>query len=476
MILLLVVAILVLLALLGTAYILMARADKHATYAANAAANMGLAQKGVLNIVRNTMLNQTLDEAGSVLGANYGYYATGVTYPVNAVVEVPPNFSTTYAATYYKCATATSTTPPNSLWVQISAARAYDYPQQTNYYVSGADAAGNLVWSTAAPYSVYQAVQNDPTTPPATALPGATVVPAWQPVQGEDFLVEDLPMEPNTNYLAGQTAMWGTQRYVCTAAGATSPGPVTTPTSQASPTWALATTGSAQENPFSNLLAQPSSASVEEYDPSDGQYDITPLASAPAYASVVQPSVVVNNTLNPGSVANAYSTATYPYGTRDAIWEMLPYSSPNGTRYRFAVRIIDSNSMLNLNAGSAANTTNPSGYYFNGAALNGFYYSGGTLTSLLVSPDSITNIANGGTVNSVAIVGRGGGAAGSPVVAATNLPVWANELLTYQSPQTPGVQWYSLATELELRSYGNSGGGFNGGMPYYGRLELGSSV
>ena len=467
MILLLVIAILVLLALLGTAYILMARADKHATYAANAAANMGLAQQGVLNILRNTMLNQTLDGASSVLGANYGFWSGTVAYPVGAVVELPPNFSTTYVTTYYQCTTAnTNSPPPSADWQQISAARGYDYPQQTTYYASGANPAGSLVWSQAAPYSVYDAVQNDPTTPPVTAASGSTTTPAWQPVQGEDFLVEDLPMEPNTRYIVGQTVLWDTQRYVCTAAGTTSAGPVATPTSQTSPEpgWTLATNGSAQENPFSNLLAQPTSASVQEYDPSDGQYDLTPLLHSAAFASVVQPSVVANNTLNPGSITNPYSTATYPYGTRDAIWEMLPYSSPNGTRYRFAVRIINSNSMLNLNAGSVVGITNPSGQYFNGAQLDG----------LMVSGDTAANIINGnGTIN-----GRAGSTTGTnyatlKTTSSSFLPAWADELLTYQAPAGAGVQWYSLATELELRSYGNSGGGFNGGTPYYGRpLQL----
>ncbi len=467
MILLLVIAILVLLALLGTAYILMARADKHATYAANAAANMGLAQKGVLNLVRNTMLNQTLDGTGSVLGANYGYWSSTITYPVGAVVELSPNFSTTYVMTYYKCTTANSNSPPPGAdWQQIAAARGYDYPQQTAYFSSGNNPAGDLVWSQNAPYSVYEAVQNDPTTPPATLAAGSTSTPVWQPVQGEDFLVQDLPMEPNTNYLIGQTALWNTQRYVCTASGTTSAGPVTTPTSQTSPepSWTLATNGSSQENPFSNMAAQPTSAGVEEYDPSDGQYDLTPFLHALAFASVVQPSVVVNNTLNPGSVASPYSTTTYPYGSRDAIWEMLPYSSPNGTRYRFAVRIIDSNSMLNLNAGSAGGLVNSSGQYFNGAQLDNFLASG----------DTAANIING----TAAVNGRAGNSSGANYAAletssANFLADWAHELLTYQAPAGVGVQWYSLATELELRSYGNSGGGFNGGTPYNGRpLQL----
>ena len=467
MILLLVIAILVLLALLGTAYILMARANKHVTYAANAAANLGLAQKGVLSIVRNTMLNQTLDGAGSVLGANYGYWSSIITYPVGAVVEVAPNFSSTFATTYYKCTTGNSNNPPPSGdWQQISAARGYDYPQQTTYYASGANAAGGLAWSQAAPYSVYEAVQNDPTTPPATLAAGSTSIPGWQPVQGEDFLVQDLPMEPNTNYLISQTALWNGQRYICTASGKTNPGPITTsPTGQASPepTWTIASSGSAQENMFSSLTPLSSSGGLQ-YDPSDGQYDIAPLATKPAYASVVQPSVLANNTLNPGSIASPYSTTTYPYGSRDAIWQMLPYSSPNGTRYRFAVRIIDSNSMLNLNAGSAGGLVNSSGQYFNGTQLD----------NLMASGDTAANIING----TAAVNGRAGSSSGTNYAAletssANFLADWAHELLTYQAPAGAGVQWYSLATELELRSYGNSGGGFNGGTPYYGRpLQL----
>ncbi|NNM88124.1 MAG: hypothetical protein HKL95_06360 [Phycisphaerae bacterium] len=462
MILLLVIAILVLLALLGTAYILMARADKHSTYAANAAANLNLAQKGVLNMVRNTMLNQTLDGSSSMLGANYGYYSSGISYPVGAVVEMAPNFSTTYATTYYKCITATSNNPPPGAdWQQISAARCYDYPQQTAYYASGSNAAGTLVWSSAAPYSVYEAVNNDPTTPPATAASGSTSVPVWQPVQGEDFLVEDLPMEPNTDYLVGQTAMLYTtanaSRQICQTAGATGAGPITVaPTSPT--TWTAAPTGSAQENMFSNLTPANSSGQLQ-YDPSDGQYDIAPLASNPAYASVVQPSVVANNTLNPGS-----SGSSYPYGSRDAIWEMLPYSSPNGTRYRFAVRIIDTNSMLNLNAGSAGGITNTSGQYFNGMQLEG------AMATADVSAGYTPYIING---NSGSANGRAGTASALDTPGTNFLAAWANELFTYQVPQTSGVQWYSLATELELRSYGNSGGGFNGGTPYNGRpLQL----
>ncbi len=479
MILLLVIAILVLLAMLGTAYILMARADKHSTYAANAAANMGLAQKGVLSIVRNTMLNQTLDgamngttPAPDVL-ANAGYYVSGMSYPAGAVVEFAPDFNTTYATRYYENTSgAPNNTSPigGSGWVQITGSRDYDYPQATNT-PSLASTGGESAWSTGSGSPIFQAVSMSPGSPPPTGSAAN-----WQQTQGESWLLPALPWEANTDYLYGQEVVYDGQSYFClTPPGTSPPG---TADWQAEGTLLGTASPSAQVNYYTMLTPY-------GYDPSTGGYDVTvtyadmfgfDTADAPpkwigATASVVQPSVV----------ASALNTSkSYPYGTRDAIWQMLPYSSPNGTRYRFALCVTDSNSMLNLNAGSASNTLNqyagspptasPSGYYFNGAALNGSYFNNaGTPEALLASTDNVAYIVNGNG----STLGRGGGTVGSPVVPATNLAQWANELFTYQAPQVPGVQWYSLATELELRSYGNSGGGFNGGTSYNGRpLQL----
>ena len=68
MILLLVVAILVLLAVMGTAYILMARVDRQSTYDAAANANLGFAHNAVISLVQNAMLRQTIDGNGYIYG------------------------------------------------------------------------------------------------------------------------------------------------------------------------------------------------------------------------------------------------------------------------------------------------------------------------------------------------------------------------------------------------------------------------
>ncbi len=67
MVLILVVAILVLLAIMGTIFIVMANTDKQSVYASNDAISMNFARQGVLNIIRGDMLNQTLDQNGNVL-------------------------------------------------------------------------------------------------------------------------------------------------------------------------------------------------------------------------------------------------------------------------------------------------------------------------------------------------------------------------------------------------------------------------
>ena len=136
----LVVAVLTLLVVMGTAYLVSSRAEKGTTRAIGDTINLDLARNGVMSLIQKAMLNST---ARADTGAIYGLppaWQPGVAYAVNQYV-----LGSDYVV--YKCKTAhasvlTSATngpPPVNLtqW-QLAAdsdtcfARCYDYPE-TNW-------------------------------------------------------------------------------------------------------------------------------------------------------------------------------------------------------------------------------------------------------------------------------------------------------------------------------------------------------
>ena len=395
-VLIMVAAILVLLALMGTIYILAASNDTAGLDASTNALNLSFAQQSVLNIVRGEMVYQTMDGAGNFLGPSYGFYTGGVTYPKGATVEVAPAPPTVYVPTYYQEVIApTSAAPPSADWQQIAAPQLFDTPETIAAYAPGKNPAGTLVWSTSAPYIVFQAVANDPTSAPGTLASGSSSTPAWQPIQAEPWLSNGLVVN---NLYPWRKLAYPTATYS-----------VLTP---------------------------------QSYDPSDGQYDLA-LPGSPN-ASVVLPAVNL-----------IVGTETYDhYGPPDAYWNLLPYSSPDGTRYRFALRIIDTNSMANLNVGSVGSLANAYGSYFTGVPLDDSNIFDSSVVNGNTFPDAPLALQSGaGTV-----IGRQGqGSWAGPY----NVANWQNALLTADL-NSGGLQLFGVGTEPELRSYGIFGGGFAG--------------
>ncbi len=320
MILLLVIALLVLLALLGTVFILMASTDRKSAYASNSSASLNMAQQGVLNTVRGLMLSQTLDTGGQTLAI--GTISGGTFVPATPQI-----------------------------------ARFWDYPEVGAGYTGA-------TYTPATANEFYQSVT-------AGAQPGPI-----QYAPSEPWLVNNPPWEPTSYYAPGEEVLYvpenaafnaaGFGRYVYTGT------PNAAPSLPTSGTWMGASSPAHGFAGYSASTVPPmplvSAISPYLYDPTTGLYDLTwslPGGAAASATNVVVPNAAVvesrwayNTAYNPGVPG---SIPVSPDGTLDAMWNMLPYSDPNGTRYRFAVRIMDTSSLLNLNTGWIANAYTSAG-------------------------------------------------------------------------------------------------------------------
>ena len=462
MILLLVIALLVLLALMGTVFILMASTDRKSAYAANSSASLNMAQQGVLNTVRGLMLNGTLDQNKQTLAV--GTSTSGVFHP------------------------------------DYQIARFWDYPEV------------GAMSTTTAFGEFYQSVTAGTPAAPKQYAPS------------EPWLVSNQPYEPGNFYVPGAEVYYTTEiatypftaasygRYVYTgvanaptavppAAGWT--GPSAPPTAGYAVASGQATTGVPIISALSPYL----------YDPADGAYDIgwylpgaTPppapaVADVPVpNAAVVEPRWAYNTGYNPASAESAGNMPVTPHGTLDAMWNLLPYSDPNGTRYRFAVRVVDMSSMLNLNTGWIANAytsagsntaeaTDPYGIYgaFIGSApiMN--------IGGLNIDPTDLTNAASAGTppgtpvqigIPTASIPGRIGNYPNTTTF--YSLPVWQDALSEYelQFPSSTAPPTYTYPTappaayttslfgtnsSMDLLT-GAGAGGEAFGSPFYSRV------
>lgn len=339
-VLLLVVALLTILALMGTVFILSASADKQATYAANSSTGLNLAQAGVISGLCGTMLNETLDQSSRTLTIG------------------------TYAASSGKF------TPDSQI------ARYWDCPH-----------AGNLATCTpSAPQAFFQTM---------TATP--------QVVETQPWLTNIQPWQPFTAYLPGATVLQvGTstappteQVYMCILAH-TSGGAF----SGSGADWLAVATTPAGKPLISELAPY-------LFDPSDGLNDISYQSSvvSPAPGGVATVNVP-NASVTIPAVNSSVPGLGYPFGTRDAMWNLLPISAPDGARYRYAIRVTDLSALLNLNTGwipaaDANGTADPAAIY------------GQELTSCPILGISGVNIAVGDTPAAVqngnsTTVGRGG--------------------------------------------------------------------
>ncbi len=435
MILLLVIALLVLLALMGTVFILMASTDRKSAYASNSSASLNMAQQGVLNTVRGLMLSQTLDPTPRTL--SIGGESGGVFAPDTQI------------------------------------ARFWDTPE-----VGGA------------------------TTSPQQFFQSPLVGGALQYAPSEPWLVSNQPYEPRSNYAPGDevfyfdhiTGAYGRATYIGAAnklnpgfpdADATDWAGTAVPTAEYATESGQTTTGIPVLSTLSPYL----------YDPNTGAYDIvwylpgtaptavgTPIPGA-GYsvqgdvpvpnASVVEPRWTYDAANNP---------QLYPLGTPDAMWNLLPYSDPNGTRYRFATRIIDTSSLLNLNTGWIANAyttpaynTNESGDPF---GMYGSFISSAPILNypgLNIDPTDYTNDLKYGAPPQIGSgttpgrIGNYGSDAAQPefskfLAPSQLLPGWQNALNEYeiQYPQPFGASTYKTAlfgtnSAMDLLTAGGAG-------------------
>ena len=341
-VLIVVVALLAMLALMGTIFILSAATDKQAVYASDTATDLNLAQTGVLSSVTGTMLNETLDQNGNTL----------------AVGTYDPS-----TARY---------TPDSHI------ARLWDSPRD-----------GNVAACTPTnPQPFYQ-----------------TTTGGSQTINTQPWLTNVAPWEPYTIYLPGMTVVQvnlsttpPTQTvYVCSTAhtsGATF--------SDSSSNW-------------SAISSIPTDVTLETeltpylFNPTDGLYDISYQSSTqPSAPNGVAEVSVPNASVTIPAVNNAISGLPYPFGSRDAMWNLLPLSAPNGARFRFALRVTDTSALLNLSTGwipgaDSLGTTDPAGIYgeysascpiFNVPDIN---YSSSDTPSYIQNGTS-TTIGRGGTL------------------------------------------------------------------------------
>jgi hypothetical protein len=374
LVLILVVAILVLLALMGTVYILSANLDKQTTYAYNAQANLQGATQNVLSVLSGVMLYNSTDCNAAAVSP----------VAVNTPLQIDP---ATPAATV---------------------ARTWDFPE-----------VGAAPTSTTNQGVFFQKFANGT---------------SGQNVFTEPWLTADMPWEPNTQYYPGNTVFssnstthaWG--EYICTATSNS-----TTSPAAGNASW-TALSVNANWPPLSVLTPY-------LYDTGTGAFDINydwtggPLTNNANItipnASVVQPE---------GS-----GTTPSPYGTQDAIWNLLPSSDSNGTYYRYAVRVVDLNSRLNLNTGFVSGgtaTADPYGEYLTSCPV----FLSGVSGSSSDTPGNIQT--NSGTTP-----GRQG-----TYGTAYALLDWQNELWYYeQQGKASNLDLMGLPDLLGLLAYGEYG-------------------
>jgi len=341
-VLIVVIALLAMLALMGTIFILSAATDKQVVYASNTSAGLSLAQSGVLNTLAGDMLNATLDQNGNTLALG-SYNASAGTYAPDSHI-----------------------------------ARLWDCPR-----------AGNVAAC----------------TPSASQPFFQTITGGAQSVNTEPWLTNVTPWEPYTNYLPGMTVM--------NVNLSTTPAVQSVYVCVATHTSGVTFSGSASNWTQVNQIASGEPLISEFgpylYDPNDGLYDISYQSStqnaAPSGSAAV---AVPNASVTIPAVNTAVAGLPYPFGTRDAMWNLMPLRAPNGVRYRFAVRVVDTSARLNLNTGwvpaaDGNGTSDPVGIYgtyptscpiFNIAGLN---FSGNDTPAALQNGTS-TNIGRGGTL------------------------------------------------------------------------------
>ncbi|HTV49037.1 MAG TPA: hypothetical protein VMG59_11400 [Phycisphaerae bacterium] len=434
MVLILVVAVIVLLALMGTVYILSANLDKQTSSSYYNSANLQGATQNVLSILSGVMAYSSADLNGNTL-------------------QIDPASS------------------------GLTIARTWDFPEFGSTV--------SLTGPTVAQTGYFQENIN-----------GGAYNAADQNVFTEPWLTADMPWQPNTTYYPGNTVFsyyngaWG--EYICTTQSNT-----TVPPADVITNWAAVPVSANFWPPVSVLTPY-------LYDPATGSYDIAfswPGGTA-ATTTTSTLSVTSSDPIPNASVEQPEGSSTStpsPYGTPDALWNLLPTSDSNGTYYRFAVRILDLNSRLNLNTGYVPNVTytisgttyngpsaDPYGEYLTSCPVFASNVSGSSSDNLsTTSPEYfVSTLQTGNTNLSPNISGREcGSVAASGLSTATSLVYpgtadnptytnctgllnWQHELWYYEqqgqnltsATSTPGyINLFNLADLLGLLAYGEYG-------------------
>ncbi|MGN6369337.1 MAG: hypothetical protein ACTHN5_13845 [Phycisphaerae bacterium] len=209
---------------------------------------------------------------------------------------------------------------------------------------------------------------------------------------------------------------------------------------------------------------------ANRYDPSAGTYSLAyPKTYGTAMFNVmfdqtnkVSPYTTVDNTSDKPDTISATPSDSYI--------NLLPFSDASGIRYRFGVRIIDTNRMANLNTGDpndADAVTDTFGQYFTSMRLapdpatgsyppntmpNYNYYdlADGTPTSSGNISHFQYNTFGTGRLNSAATVNLQYGA---PSLSQS----WQTQMLRIEKPLDQTISLFDLTDELELRAYGEFG-------------------
>jgi hypothetical protein len=223
--------------------------------------------------------------------------------------------------------------------------------------------------------------------------------------------------------------------------------------------WLAASLYNSSGNDFSSLNAA-------NFDPLNGKYDFAP-SSTFSYSSTIPgtTNVVGDYFSGPASAYDPGSTAA------DAYISLLPFSEASGIRYRYGLRIIDTNRMANLNTGApgdSASYPDATGAYLTSYSLAANYttsqqqnfFCGTPATfGMLGTNDIALSILNPSNV-SIPRTGRlGTTLLTSPSVSSFSPPGWQSTIFKIEraSSAIGDYGFFDLTDELELRSYGNRG-------------------
>lgn len=401
------VAVLALLAVMGTAYLLMSRVDRSSTRATTDTVNFDFARDSVMDDVRRTMLNTIARPSdGAMLVTQTALiqpWRAGQSYAVGSVVIGKDGqlfgcrTAHTSSLTVDADGPAPATAAANTRWTAVTGWRAIAYTAPA--YVCGPDLRIYFISSNAT------AAQIPPAAP--WTLVGDSIT--------RNFDYPELPRSSGD---------WG--GFGRSASNTTSPG-----------------LGGVPDQPW--LVRNLFRAAVNDNDFSvmtNQRFNTTAGTFTTAYPGTM-PTGGETTVVSPNE---AFQTG---------VWNLLPFSTASGVRFRYALRILDTSRFANLNTGSVD------------ATITANDTAGQFLTSVFLGQSSIyqggaaDNLANLHTANLNGVRGRG------PSVT-FDLQAWQNRVLGYErfglngaaSVVAPDAEWFDLTDEIDLRSYGLAGTGY----------------